>query len=58
MWSIVRANDGYFDRLLPYGELVLRGLGSILGNGQKQPPEEFYKKGVLRIFAKFTGKHL
>ena len=26
--------------------------------GQKQPPEVFYKKGVLVNFAKFTGKHL
>ena len=25
---------------------------------QKQLPEVFYKKGVLRNFAKFTGKHL
>ena len=25
---------------------------------QKQPPEVFGKKGVLRNFAKFTGKHL
>ena len=25
---------------------------------QKQPPEVFYKKGVLKSFAKFTGKHL
>ena len=25
---------------------------------QKQPPEVFYKKGVLKNFAKFTGKHL
>ena len=25
---------------------------------QKQPPEMFYKKGVLKNFAKFTGKHL
>ena len=25
---------------------------------QKQPPEVFYKKGVLRNFAKFTGKYL
>ena len=25
---------------------------------QKQPPEIFYKKGVLKDFAKFTGKHL
>ena len=41
-----------------YGELVHRGVGPILGNGQKQPPEVFYKKGVLRNFAQFTGKHL
>ena len=27
-------------------------------NFQKQPPEMFCKKGVLRNFAKFTGKHL
>ena len=26
--------------------------------GQKQPPEVFYKKGVLRNFTKFTPKHL
>ena len=25
---------------------------------QKQPPEMFYKKGVLKNFTKFTGKHL
>ena len=25
---------------------------------QKQPPEVFYKKSVLRYFAKFTAKHL
>ena len=25
---------------------------------QKQPPEEFWKKGVLSNFVKFTGKHL
>ena len=25
---------------------------------QKQPPEVFYKKGVLKNFAKSTGKHL
>ena len=27
-------------------------------NLQKQPPEVFFKKGVPRKFAKFTGKHL
>ena len=26
-------------------------------NGQKQPPEVFCQKGVLKNFAKFTGKH-
>ena len=25
---------------------------------QKQPPEIFYKKGALKNFTKFTGKHL
>ena len=25
---------------------------------QEQPPEMFFKKGVLRNFAKLTGKHL
>ena len=25
---------------------------------QKQPPEVFYKKGVLKTFAKLTGKQL
>ena len=25
---------------------------------QKQPPEVFWKKGAVRNFAKFTGKHL
>ena len=27
-------------------------------NIQKQPPEVFYKKGVLKFFAKFTRKYL
>ena len=39
------------------GESALRAFGPISRNGQKQPPEVFYKKGVLRNFAKFTGKH-
>ena len=25
---------------------------------QKEPPEVFYEKGVLRYLTKFTGKHL
>ena len=28
------------------------------GNCQKQPPEVFYKDGVLKTFSNFTGKHL
>ena len=28
------------------------------GISQKQPPEMFCKKRVLRNFAKFTGKHM
>ena len=28
------------------------------GKAKKQPPEVFYKKGVLENFAKFTGKQL
>ena len=27
-------------------------------NLQKQPPEIFYRKGVRKNLAKFTGKHL
>ena len=27
-------------------------------NTQKQPPDVFYKKAVLKYFAIFTGKHL
>ena len=32
--------------------------GETIGIEQKLPPEVFYKKGVLRKFAKFTGKPL
>ena len=30
----------------------------LVGNFQEQPPEVFYKKGVPKNFAKFTGKNL
>ena len=30
----------------------------VYDSNQKQSPEVFYKKGVLKNFAKFTGKHL
>ena len=36
---------------------LLQGLNKVLSD-QKQPPEVFYKKGVLKNIAKFTGKHL
>ena len=40
------------------GELVLRRVGHILGNGQKQPPEVFYKKRCFWKFRKIAGKQL
>ena len=30
----------------------------MVANVQKQPPELFYKKGVLKNWTKFIGKHL
>ena len=39
-----------------YWECAQRRSGN--GCNQKQPPEVFCKKGGLRNFAKFTGKHL
>ena len=41
------------------GFFIFSGRNKVVWNGliQKQPPEVFYKKGVLRIFTKFTGKH-
>ena len=30
----------------------------IISKGRSSRPEVFYKKGVLRNFTKFTGKHL
>ena len=43
----IRKKKSIFDRILNFVE-----------QRQKQPPEVFYKKGVLKIFANFTGKHL
>ena len=31
---------------------------SLNSNGEKQPPEVFWNKSVLRNFTKFKGKHL
>ena len=36
------------------GTLARNGLKK---NMQKQPPEVFHKKGVLKSFRKLTGKH-
>ena len=39
-------------------ELLRKGINSSSCNViQKQPPEVFYKEGVLRNFTKFTEKH-
>ena len=35
-----------------------RGGKFVLGNGRSSRPDVFCRKGVLRNFAKFTGKHL
>ena len=41
-----------------FSALNLLKISTKLLNPQKQPPGVFCKKGVLRNFAKFTGKHL
>ena len=41
-----------------YRHFINRLIVLISVNHQKQPPEVFCKKGVLRNFAYFTGKHL
>ena len=33
-------------------------VGTPMNNVQKQPPDVFHKKSVLKRFKKFTGKHL
>ena len=38
--------------------VFVKELFSLTWSLQKQPPELLCKKGVLRNFAKFTGKHL
>ena len=37
-------------------EVILGDFGK--NNGQKQPPELFYKKALLKNFAIFTGENL
>ena len=46
---------GLFPNLLTCATRILY---SLLGSLHKQPPEVFFKKGVLKNFAKFTGEHL
>ena len=48
-------DDSYDDRLR-FDELVI--IDKSVSTHRNSRPEVFYKKGVLRIFAKFTGKHL
>ena len=46
---------------IAFGKFTIRliKVGKIKNKAiQRQPPEAFFKKGVLRNFAKFTGKHL
>ena len=38
--------------------LNLKSFSKLWGNSRSSHPEEFCKKGALRNFAKFTGKHL
>ena len=37
---------------------LLEEYAFLCGNNRSSRPEVFLKKGVLRNFAKFTGKHL
>ena len=54
----------FFEKLFYYYECKLRNIYKntcafiLLWWNQKQPPEVFYKKAVLKNFAIFTGKHL
>ena len=44
--------------LYAYNSINQWFLGSWVGRSRISPLEVFYRKGVLRNFAKFTGKHL
>ena len=48
-------NKGLFLRCF-YGSCIFQDTSG--SEAQKQPPEVFCKKGVLKNFAKFIGKHL
>ena len=52
--------DNYYGKELSSEQVPgITWFSNLLGKYvQKQPSEVFYKKGVLRNFTKFTGKHL
>ena len=67
-WCVKRSDDYFFRKVTLFSIFVYEieqnrtystNLTTIkCGLNQKQPPEVFYKKGVPKNFAKFTGKHL
>ena len=51
--------ENFFFQVYPSKILVsLLRIPLLCTYGQKQLPEVFYKKGVLKNFSQFTGKHL
>ena len=52
------SRDDCFSPLKRFYHLFTESNKLKLFNGQEKLPEVFYKKVVLRNFAKFTGKHL
>ena len=46
-----------YTRMLPVSSHRV-SIVTCLRSSQKQPPEVFYKKGVIKNIAKLTGKHL
>ena len=59
MSAVTHINKYLFPKFLGTSETDMNQvLSKYIKTKQKQPPEVFYKKGVLRNFVKFTGKHL
>ena len=48
----------HFSQKLQIQTTILKDFAHQQYESQKQPPEVLRKRGVLRNFAKFTGKHL
>ena len=44
--------------LCQHFDATIKNLQIVIDILEKQPPQLFYKKGVLKNLAKFTGKHL